>query len=182
MPLLQTPHGRNEIEELFGNPANDDGTLDEAWEGENIRKVAPPDGWQLYYQSDNSGLVKVSGIRMHRLLEESFTNVLTDIWHRAAEQIGGNPSGDAIRTWLHTRRLDQHGGGFNFRPITGGAALSLHSYGIAMDWDPAHNPRRKPLRKTLPDWWFDIWARHGWSDGRGYRTPDPMHVQFATGA
>ena len=55
---MQTPNGREEIEELFGNPSNSDGTLDEAWEGENIRKVAPPDGWQLFYQADN-GLVRI---------------------------------------------------------------------------------------------------------------------------
>jgi hypothetical protein len=46
---VDTPNGRKEIEEMFGNPANDDGTLNEAWEGANIRKIAPPDGWQLYY-------------------------------------------------------------------------------------------------------------------------------------
>jgi hypothetical protein len=182
MPLLETPNGRGEIEDLFGHAANADGTLDEAWEGENIRKVAPPDGWQLFYQSDTQGLVPVSGIRMHRLLEDSFHNALTDIWHEAADRIGGDPPLDQIRQWLHERRLDQHGGGFNFRAITGGRALSLHSYGIAIDWDPSHNPRQRPLKRSLPDWWFDVWARHGWTDGRHYRTPDPMHVQFASGA
>ena len=57
--------GRAQIEEMFGNPANSDGTLNEAWEGANIRKIAPPDGWHLFYQAD-TGLVPVSGIRMHR--------------------------------------------------------------------------------------------------------------------
>jgi hypothetical protein len=182
MPLLKTPHGRREIEVLFGNPANNDGTLDEGWEGENIRKVAPPDGWQLFYQSDKHGLVRVSGIRLHRLLEDSFHNVLADIWGHASQVIGSKASADQIRSWLHERRMDQHGGGFNFRPITGGKSLSLHSYGIAIDWDPAHNPRQKPMKRTLPNWWYDIWLKHGWSDGRNYKTPDPMHVQFATGA
>src|SRR5688572_20225738 len=113
MPLLDTPNGRAAIEALFGTPGNKDGTLDEAWEGANIRKVAPPDGWQLFYQSDNSGLVRISGIRMHRLLEDSFHNVLAEIWQHAAEDIGGDPTAEAIRAWLHERRLDQHGGGFN---------------------------------------------------------------------
>lgn len=167
---------------MFGNPANADGTLNEAWEGANIRKIAPPDGWQLYYQDDKRGLVPVSGIRMHKLLEDVFHAALDDIWAFAAQQIGGKPSGDDIRMWLHKRRLDQHGGGFNFRKITGGTSLSLHSYGIAIDWDPDHNPRQKPLKKTLPDWWYDLWAKQGWRDGRHFSTPDPMHVQFATGA
>jgi hypothetical protein len=178
---MKTPHGRKEIEEMFGNPANSGGSLDGRWEAANIRKIAPPGGWQLFYQGDK-GPVKVSGIRMHRLLEESFHSVLSEIWDQARQEIGGAPLDDVIRKWLHDRRLDLHGGGFNFRKITGGAGLSLHSYGIAIDWDPVNNPRKKPLTKTLPDWWFDIWKKHGWSDGRGFHTPDPMHVQFATGA
>ena len=178
---MQTPNGTDEIEATFGHPANADGTLDESWEGSNIRKVAPPDGWTLFYQSDN-GLVPVSGIRLHRLLADSFEAVLDEVWAHAAKQIGPAASTDQIRKWLHQRRLDQHGGGFNFRKITGGQRLSLHAYGIAIDWDPEHNPRKKPLTNSLPNWWYDIWANHGWSDGRHFATPDPMHVQFATGA
>jgi hypothetical protein len=178
---METPIGRKAIEDLFGNPANSDGTLNEAWEGANIRKVAPPDGWQLYYQADD-GLVPVSGIRMHRLLEDSFHAVLDEIWDFAKGQLPSDATVENIRSWLHRRRLDQHGGGFNFRKITAGSKLSLHAYGIAIDWDPEHNPRKKTLTKTLPDWWFDVWTRHGWNDGRKFPTPDPMHVQFARGA
>lgn len=178
---MKTPNGRAAIEGMFGNPAHSDGTLNQAWEGANIRKVAPPDKWQLYYQDDH-GLVPVSGIRMHRLLEDVFQLALDDIWQFAVHEIGGNPTDAAVRAWLHKRRLDQHGGGFNFRKITAGSKLSLHSYGIAIDWDPDHNPRQKPLKKTLPDWWYDLWAKRGWSDGRHFNTPDPMHVQIATGA
>jgi len=146
---MQTPDGRAEIEEVFGHPANSDGTLNEAWEGANIRKVAPPDGWHLFYQAD-TGLVQVAGIRMHRLLEDSFVAVLDDIWSFAKHQVGDNASQDAIRAWLHKRRLDQHSGGFNFRKITGGQKLSLHAYGIAIDWDAEHNPRpaRPASRRT----------------------------------
>lgn len=115
-------------------------------------------------------------------MEDVFQKTLDDVWAHARTDIGGNPSIDAVRDWLHERRLDQHGGGFNFRKVTGGTKLSLHSYGIAIDWDPAHNPRQKPLTFSLPQWWYDLWTRHGWSDGRHFNTPDPMHVQFATGA
>jgi len=178
---MKTPNGLAEIEEVFGDPANSDGTLNEAWEGANIRKVAPPDGWQLFYQSDD-GLVQVSGIRMHRLLEDAFQAALDDVWSHVKQELGGSATDDQIRARLHDLRLDQHGGGFNFRKITDGQSLSLHSFGIAIDWDPENNPRKKPLTRTLPDWWYDIWKAHGWSDGRHFPTPDPMHVQFATGA
>ncbi len=72
---METPDGRSEIEAVFGNPANSDGTLNEAWEWANIRKVAPSDSWHLFYQADASP-VPVSGIRMHRLLEEVSVPVL----------------------------------------------------------------------------------------------------------
>lgn len=178
--MSSTPHGVAQIVKLFGNPANSDGTLNEAWEGANIRKIPPPDGWILYYQGDK-GLVPVSGIRMHRLLEQSFVSVLDEIWSIARGQLGPAASNDQIRSWLHERRLDQHGGGFNFRRITGGTRLSLHGFGIAIDWDPEHNPRRKPIKKTLPDWWFKVWNDHGWHDGRRFPTPDPMHVPVCDG-
>jgi hypothetical protein len=178
---MNMPNGRAEVMAVFGNPANSDGTLNEAWEGANIRKVAPPDGWRLFFQSDN-GLVPVSGIRMHRLLEDIFLAVLDDVWDAVQQQLGWSATDDDVRARLHELRLDQHGGGFNFRKITGGQSLSLHSFGIAVDWDPEHNPRQKPLTRTLPDFWYDTWNAHGWTDGRHFRIPDPMHVQFATGA
>jgi hypothetical protein len=177
---MKTPVGRAEVEAIFGNPANADGTLNEAWEGANIRKIPPPDGWHFFYQSDN-GPVRVSGIRLHRLLKDDFTSILDEIWDSAKNQLGSAASDDQVRARLHELRLDQHGGGFNFRKITGGKGLSLHSYGIAIDWDPAHNPRKTPLQVTLPEWWFKIWNDHGWTDGRKFATPDPMHVQFAAG-
>ena len=177
----QAPNGLAEIKAMFGDPANSDGALNEAWESANIQKVAPPAGWILYYQSDE-GLVQVSGIRIHRLLATSLVAVLADIWAFAGANLGAGASTAQIQTWLHQRGLDQHGGGFNFRKITGGQGLSLHSFGIAIDWDPENNPRQKPLTKRLPDWWYEIWEKHGWSDGRLFTTPDPMHVQFATGA
>ena len=180
---MTTPNGYDEIRQLFGNPANPDGSLNHAWEDANIIKVAPPAGWNLYYQDAQNPLVPITGIRMHRLLADSFTLVMTQIWNYAKQQTAKPANNNAVRAWLHQNRLDQTGGGFNFRQSTGNKKnLSLHSYGIAIDWDPVHNPHRKPLTKTLPDWWFAIWAQNGWTDGRHFTTPDPMHVQFATGA
>jgi hypothetical protein len=177
---LQTPNGRAEIEEMFGKPNKSDGTLNEAWEQDNIARVAPPPGWQLFYQDDN-GLVPVSAIRIHRKLAGSFQQVLNDIWDHVKSDLGSDVTDIDIRKRLHELRLDQHSGSFNFRPIRGKNALSLHSYGIAIDWDANHNPQGD-LSHTLPDWWYDIWHAHGWTDGRHFSNPDPMHVQFATGA
>lgn len=177
---LPTPNGRREIEEVFGRPNNNDGTLNEAWEHDNIIRVAPPAGWQLYYQDDD-GPRPVSGINLHKKLARNFQGVLSEIWDRVKNDLGGKPSDAAIRTRLHDLRLDQHSGGFNYRPIHGMGKLSLHSYGIAIDWDADNNPQGHSTH-TLPNWWFDIWNAHGWTDGRHFSNPDPMHVQFATAA
>lgn len=178
---MNTPHGRAEIIALCGNPSQPNGMLDPAWEAANIVLVKPP-GWALWYQGD-SGPVPSRGIRMHRVVRESFLDVMADVWRHATNEAPLNPV-----KWLHERRLDLHGGGFTYRAITGGKALSLHAYGIAIDWDPAHNPRGHaangigPLPYTYPEWAYEIWASHGWSDGRHFLVPDPMHVQAAVGA
>lgn len=44
--------------------------------------------------------------------------------------------------------LDQYGGGFNNRPITGGTRPSTHAYGAAIDLDPAHNQLTWDHRKA----------------------------------
>ena len=52
---MTTPNGRAEIEAMFGNPANPDGTANQAWQSSNIQKIAPQDDWRLFYQDYPSG-------------------------------------------------------------------------------------------------------------------------------
>ena len=178
---MNTPNGRDEIIAMFGDPVNYDGTQNAVWVEKNIKVIKPPDEWQLYYQLEDR-IVPVRGIRVHILLKDVFLTSLEQIWDYAKTVLGSNEDYNQIRAWIHQNRLDVHGGGFNFRKKRDSRSLSLHSFGIAIDWDPLHNPRQKPLSATLPDWWYDIWAANGWTDGRSYKTPDPMHLQFATGA
>ncbi len=180
---MDTPNGYTQINDLFGNPAKADGTLNPTWESKNIISVLPG-GWKIYYQDTATNLPELKkGIRIHSKLKDNFLSAMDKIRDYAIAQIGGSPSDKQIQDWLHLHRLDRTGGGYAFRPNTSDATkLSMHSYGIAIDWDPIQNPRGKPMKYTLPDWWYDIWAMHGWSDGRHFKTPDPMHVQFATGA
>src|SRR6266404_4659017 len=128
---MKTPNGRDEINKVFDYPANKDGTLNEHWEEQNIATALPPTGWHLYYQDDGKGLVPVTGIRLHRKLHDLFRDVLNLVWEFAAKdlkkKLGKAPSDDEVRAYLHDLRVDQHGGGFNSRKITGGKSLSLHS-------------------------------------------------------
>jgi hypothetical protein len=178
---MRTPIGYDEIIAMFGNPQGPDGTLNPVWEAQNIKKVVPP-GWKLYYQ-DKNGPVPTSGLRVHKLLEPSLLMALRDVWDYARGQVGAAATDQEIRAWLNSKRLDLIGGAFNFRKKRASSSdLSLHSWGIALDWDPLNNPMKKPLTKTLPNWWYDIWRANGWHDGRAFPTPDPMHIQFAKGA
>lgn len=181
---MNPPHGYPQIIAQFGNPTDPahPSKPSAVWEAANIERVAPPPGWQLYYQEDHNPIVPIKGIRMHKLLADSFTAVLTEIWEYAKTELGSAATDEEIRKWLHGQHLDQTGGGYNYRPNSANPkVLSMHCWGIAIDWDPDHNPQGSNV-STLPPWWYDIWAKHGWSNGQHFGKPDPMHVQYATGA
>lgn len=81
--------------------------------------------------------------------------------------------------------LDLFGGSYNYRVMRGGSALSMHAYGIAIDFDPVRNglkvkaPKaRLSHRDAIP--FFEAWEQAGFwvSLGRA-RDFDWMHVQAA---
>lgn len=80
--------------------------------------------------------------------------------------------------------LDLFGGCLNIRKMRGGSAWSMHSWGIAFDFDPARNRLRWGKDRAefaMPAYskWFDLWEEEGaLSLGRA-RNYDWMHVQFA---
>lgn len=61
------------------------------------------------------------------------------------------------------------------------SSLSLHSYGIAVDVNSDANPMRSPIVTDMPIGWVEKWEAIGWTWGGRWRTPDPMHFQFAAG-
>jgi hypothetical protein len=80
--------------------------------------------------------------------------------------------------------IDLFGGCLNVRKMRGGSRWSMHSWGIAIDFDPARNPLRGDIRKSRlmqpdADAFWRAWEDEGWvSLGRtaGF---DAMHVQAA---
>ena len=81
-------------------------------------------------------------------------------------------------------RLDVWGGGLMIRAKRGGSKLSMHSYGIALDWDPVNNALRATrktasLAKADYDLWWDAWTKEGWLSLGKARDYDWMHVQAA---
>ncbi len=114
----------------------------------------------------------VRSIRVHQYIardvQEVFREVLAHYGQAEIERLG----------------LDQYGGSYAYRNTSRGRALSMHAWGIALDFAPQSNaydtraPRASLSHSDCAAWW-DIWESHGAvSLGRecGY---DWMHVQFA---
>lgn len=81
--------------------------------------------------------------------------------------------------------LDLFGGSLNVRRMRGGTKFSMHSWGIAIDFDPERNGlrTRAPHARlshsdALPFW--QAWEKRGWVSLGRARNFDWMHVQAAT--
>lgn len=84
----------------------------------------------------------------------------------------------------HELGLDLFGGCFNVRKMRGGERWSMHSWGIAIDFDPARNglrSNRNTARLAHPDCepFWEIWESEGWVSLGRTRDFDWMHVQAA---
>jgi len=82
-------------------------------------------------------------------------------------------------------RLDRFGGCLNVRKMRGGSAFSMHSWGIAFDFDPDRNQLRWGRDRAVfagPDYekWLDLWEEEGAVSLGRSRNFDWMHTQFAT--
>ncbi len=78
--------------------------------------------------------------------------------------------------------LDLWGGCFNFRKKRGGSTLSMHAFGVAIDWDPERNQlkwdhTRARLAKADAEEWWKCWEAEGWLSLGRARDFDWMHVQ-----
>jgi hypothetical protein len=101
-----------------------------------------------------------------------------------------------VMTWVHAEaarhygeaeyrrlRLDLWGGCFNHRPVRGGTAVSIHSYGAAVDTDPERNGLHTPTDRAAlarPDyapWWRIVDATGGRPLGRRINR-DWMHWSY----
>lgn len=80
--------------------------------------------------------------------------------------------------------LDLFGGSLNVRLMRGGTAYSMHSWGIAIDFDPERNQlkwgkdRARLAQPDAADFW-QFWEDEGWVSLGRDRNFDWMHVQAA---
>lgn len=81
-------------------------------------------------------------------------------------------------------KLDYWGGCYNERPIRGGTRWSMHSWAIAIDYDPERNRLdwgrdRATFARPEYDKWWEFWEEEGWVSLGRDRNYDWMHVQAA---
>lgn len=141
---------------IFGKPGNENALV----------SIVP--AYPLYFEGK-----RVATIRVHREIathvQAALREVLAHYGQEAISRLG----------------LDQYGGSYNYRSTSSGKALSMHAWGVALDFAPEGNayatkaPRATLSCKECEPWW-EIWESHGAvSLGRAAGC-DWMHVQFAT--
>lgn len=164
---LQPPHGLNQIIKVFGDidkfiGKTSDGAphLSAEFERQFIVRLVLP----VEIKSTIKIQQRVTAIRCHYLLRDTFARVFADI---IAQNLA--------------RRIHTIDGCFAFRPQRSSSGLSVHSWGIAIDLNAQTNQRGTGgdmdseivgIFKNLGFIWGGDW--------KGKRR-DPMHFQFCTG-
>jgi hypothetical protein len=112
----------------------------------------------------------ISTILVHRKCSESLLRVFDAIWKAA----------DFKQKTVDAWGASVFGGSYNFRLMRGGNRLSMHSWGCAIDLDPARNgfgdstPHFAQVPQVL-----EAFASEGWAWGGPWGKPDGMHFQAA---
>ncbi|KIH76460.1 hypothetical protein SAMN05660860_01550 [Geoalkalibacter ferrihydriticus] len=80
--------------------------------------------------------------------------------------------------------LDRWGGCLNVRRMRGGSRWSMHSWGIALDYDPERNQLKWGLDRAVfarPEYnaWWRFWEEEGWTSLGRTKNYDWMHIQAA---
>lgn len=152
---------------VYGDPRGKDRTrMSPAWEAANITSITPP--FRMTYAG-----TPIKRIRVHNHCAASLMRVLQNLLDAARAHEPGNPQ-KILDHW----GVSIFGGVVMYRLMRGGDRLSIHSYGAAIDLDPARNglgdstPRFANFPEVLKA--FD---KEGWTWGGKWSRADGMHWQ-----
>lgn len=135
--------------------------------GKSQALLVPP--YQLYLYDTKT---KVQHISLHHKVVSSAERVLV--------AVSKSYSPEKINE-LH---LNRYFGSLNVRKMRGGTSWSMHSWGIAIDFDANRNQLRwgrdqAAFAKPAYDAWWKCWEDEGWVSLGRERNYDYMHVQAA---
>ena len=140
---------------IFGKPGDES----------NLVNIKP--AYQLYYCG-----TPVKTIRVHKAIAKDVQAALSEILaHYGTAEI-------------KRLGLDQYSGSYNYRKSTNGSSLSMHAWGVALDFAAEKNTysMKKPnasLSKPECEMWWKIWEKHGAVSLGRECNYDWMHLQFA---
>ncbi len=154
---------QKDCDRFYGNPRGANGKPSAKWESENLVSVRPP--FKMTYAGK-----PISGIRVHKKCAESLKRVLARIWEAAGKDQA------TVDRW----GVSIYGGAYNYRLMRGGNSLSMHSWGCAIDLDPARNGLgdQTPHFANVPEV-LAAFAAEGWEWGGDWSRRDGMHWQAA---
>lgn len=159
--ILKRPVGYSQIVAMFGDPSTyrlRDGTLSPMWEDHHIVRVDLPKPMPYV------GGGVVTRLAVHTIIAENVAALMVAL---------------AARDDLWSM-LCPYGGGFEPRLKRGSSKVSLHTFGIALDFNPEEYPLGSD--KRMPQEIINLFAGFGWMNGADFhRRHDPMHFQFAEG-
>lgn len=164
--MIQPPRGIAEIKRVYGDIKIERDPIQGGW------RIYHPIAWERVHMTILRDLPGLPGRKLyvHKLIAEPLQEALR-LSHEAAPDY---------------RILSI--GCFNPRPKRSDAGtLSLHSWGAAVDINPAANPMRvyrdgETIKCDMPDAFVKAWESVGWTWGGRWRPrADPMHWQYASG-
>jgi hypothetical protein len=132
--------------------------------GTNQTKVHVPYTLKLAWNKTQ----KINKFTCHEKVADSILRVLNRVL-------------DYYDTRISSLGLDLFGGCLNVRKKRGGTTWSTHSWGVAIDWDPARNQLKWNHTKANfanPEYdkWFQLWEDEGWASMGRIRDYDWMHI------
>ena len=168
-PKLKWPLERD-LDSFYGRiKLGSEGRPTPQWESANLTMASVPFHLKLSWDEK----VTIRKFTCHRLIRPVLETIFEEIWHLYGKDVKA----------IDEARVNRFGGCYNFRRKRGGASLSCHSWGVAVDIDPEKNPLGKPYKESsgmLPMEVVEIFERYGaeWGGRWGNRC-DAQHFQFA---
>jgi len=135
--------------------------------GQNQVSITPP--YQIFLYDTQQ---KINRISVHVKVFGSVERILK----RVLDHYGPNT--------IHDLHLDRFFGSLSVRKMRGGNSWSMHSWGIALDFDASRNQLRwgrdqAAFAKPAYEEWWRLWEEEGWISLGRERNYDWMHLQAA---
>lgn len=163
----------SQLNDFYGDPRGVGGVASPQWQSRYLTRIKPP--FAMTYAGS-----PISGITVNKNCADAMFAALNDLWHMCNKS----------QKTIDRLGASIYGGCFNYRLMRGSnSKLSTHSWGCAIDIDPANNGLGDYTPNILPsspivEAFLDQGAVWGgdWNGNKRVldeRRPDAMHFQFA---